>query len=189
MGWMVNATPAPLYPRYPLYRRLGRLQGRSGRLRKISPLLGFHPRTVQPVAIRYTDGAIQALPSGYTFFHHLSTDYYWDILFNILQAVNTRHPSLGDTVRSREGVHCTDRAMEDALQRVATAVERFTRSVQQCYSEAAGVAARRNGASTAKLEMVRNCGFTQTLRTLRALRQFQKCSSTLKLPEAVSRSP
>jgi hypothetical protein len=40
--------------RYPLYRRLGEPQGRSGQVRKISPLtLGFDPRTVQPVASRY----------------------------------------------------------------------------------------------------------------------------------------
>jgi hypothetical protein len=38
--------------RYPLYRRLGGLQGWSGRARKISPLLGFDPRTVQPIASR-----------------------------------------------------------------------------------------------------------------------------------------
>jgi hypothetical protein len=36
--------------RYPLYRRLGRPQGRSGQVRKISPPPGFDPRTVQPVA-------------------------------------------------------------------------------------------------------------------------------------------
>jgi hypothetical protein len=30
-------------------------QGRSGRVRKIWPLQGFDPRTVQPVASRYTD--------------------------------------------------------------------------------------------------------------------------------------
>ena len=41
--------------RYPLYRRLGGPQGRSGRVRKISPPPGFDPRTVQPVASRYTD--------------------------------------------------------------------------------------------------------------------------------------
>jgi len=41
--------------RYPLYRRLGGPQGRSGQVRKISPTLGFDPRTVQPVASRYTD--------------------------------------------------------------------------------------------------------------------------------------
>ena len=41
--------------RYPLYRRLVGPQGRSGRVRKISPPLGFEPRTVQPVASRYTD--------------------------------------------------------------------------------------------------------------------------------------
>ena len=31
--------------------------GQSGRLRKISPPPGFSPRTVQPVASRYTDYA------------------------------------------------------------------------------------------------------------------------------------
>jgi hypothetical protein len=41
--------------RYPLYRRLGGPQGRSGRLRKISPPPAFDPRTVQPVASHYTD--------------------------------------------------------------------------------------------------------------------------------------
>ena len=41
--------------RYPLYRRLGGPQGRSGQVRKISPPSGFNPRTIQPVASRYTD--------------------------------------------------------------------------------------------------------------------------------------
>jgi hypothetical protein len=41
--------------RYPLYRRLGGPQGRSGHIRKTSPAPGFDPRTVQPVASRYTD--------------------------------------------------------------------------------------------------------------------------------------
>ena len=40
--WVVSVTPRPLYPprktQYPLYRRLGGPQGRSGRVRKISPL-------------------------------------------------------------------------------------------------------------------------------------------------------
>jgi len=51
-------APAALAPgktRYPLFRRLGGPQGRSGRMRKISPQPGFHPRIVQPVASRYTD--------------------------------------------------------------------------------------------------------------------------------------
>jgi hypothetical protein len=43
--------------RYPLYRRLGGPQDRSGQLRKISPPPGFELRTVQPVANRYTDWA------------------------------------------------------------------------------------------------------------------------------------
>jgi hypothetical protein len=52
----------PLYPpemtRYPLYRRLGGPQGRSGRVLKTSPSPGFDPRTVQLVSSRYTDWAI-----------------------------------------------------------------------------------------------------------------------------------
>ena len=47
--------------RYPLYRRLGGPQGRSGWVRKISPPPGFDPRTAQPVASRYTVCAIPAL--------------------------------------------------------------------------------------------------------------------------------
>ena len=48
-------APAALPPgktRYPLYRRLGGLQGRSGGVQKISPAPGFDPRTAQPVATR-----------------------------------------------------------------------------------------------------------------------------------------
>jgi hypothetical protein len=42
---------------YPLYRRLSGPQSRYGQVRKISPLPEFDPRTVQPVASRYTDWA------------------------------------------------------------------------------------------------------------------------------------
>ena len=48
MGALRHA-PAALPPgktRYPLYRRLGGPQGRSGRVWKISPLPGFDPRTL-----------------------------------------------------------------------------------------------------------------------------------------------
>jgi hypothetical protein len=51
-------APAALPPGkrlYPLYRRLGGLQDLSGRCGKSRPLPGFNPRTVQPVASRYTD--------------------------------------------------------------------------------------------------------------------------------------
>ena len=54
-------APAVLPPgktRYPLYSRLGGPQDRSGPVRKISPLPGFNPRTVQPVASRYADYAV-----------------------------------------------------------------------------------------------------------------------------------
>ena len=45
MGWVVNATPWPFTPgkdtRYPLYKRMGGPQGRSGQVRKISPPTGI----------------------------------------------------------------------------------------------------------------------------------------------------
>ena len=62
MGGQRHASAAllPGKTRYPLYRRLGRPQGRSGRVRKIPPTQGFDPRTVKPVANLYTDWAIPA---------------------------------------------------------------------------------------------------------------------------------
>ena len=54
------ATLAPVKTRYPLYRRLGGPQGRPRNMRNISPPPEFDPRTVQPVASRYTDWAIAA---------------------------------------------------------------------------------------------------------------------------------
>jgi hypothetical protein len=51
-------APAALPPGmvwHPLCRRLGRIHGRSKGVRKISPSLRFDPRTVQPVASRYTE--------------------------------------------------------------------------------------------------------------------------------------
>jgi len=62
MECMANVTLWPLYPpvktRCPLYGGWVGPQGRSGRMRKISPPPGFDSLTVQPVAIRYTDWAI-----------------------------------------------------------------------------------------------------------------------------------
>ena len=62
-GWGVSVTPRRLFPpvktRYPLYRSLSGPQGRSEQVRKISPPPGFDPRTVEPVASRYTVCAIR----------------------------------------------------------------------------------------------------------------------------------
>jgi hypothetical protein len=53
----------PEKTQYPLYRRLGAPQSRSGQVRKISPAPGFDPQTVQPIASRYTDYATR--PTNY----------------------------------------------------------------------------------------------------------------------------
>ena len=57
--------------RYPFYKRLGEPQGRVGQVRKISPPPGFDPRTVQPVASRYTDYSTRPtlLMEGACLFH------------------------------------------------------------------------------------------------------------------------
>jgi len=58
-GCVVNLTSRPLSKstRYQLYRRLGGPQGLTGWVRTILPQPGFDPRTVQPVACRYSDWA------------------------------------------------------------------------------------------------------------------------------------
>jgi hypothetical protein len=64
MGAGGRYAPAALPPgktQYPLCRRLGGSQSRSGRVRKVSPQSGSDPRTVQPVASRYTDWDIPEL--------------------------------------------------------------------------------------------------------------------------------
>ena len=54
------ATLLPGKTYYPLYRRLGGPQNRSGQLQKISPPPGFDPWAFRPVASRCTDYTIPA---------------------------------------------------------------------------------------------------------------------------------
>jgi hypothetical protein len=64
-GWVVSTTPRPLYPRErPGTHCTGDWMGPKAGLdvcEKSRPPPGFDPRTVQPVASRYTDWAIPAL--------------------------------------------------------------------------------------------------------------------------------
>ena len=78
--------------RYPLYRRVGGPQGRSGRGRKISPAPGFDPRTVKPVASCYTDWAIPVLIE----------DNYWNKLSKKSRYVGSYYANI-----SRCTVHIT----------------------------------------------------------------------------------
>jgi hypothetical protein len=55
-----SAALLPEKNRYQLCGRLGALQDRSGRVRKIAPPLECDPRTVQPVASRHTAYGIPA---------------------------------------------------------------------------------------------------------------------------------
>jgi hypothetical protein len=59
MAGVTKKCPGVFTPRketrYRLYMKLSGPQGRSGRVQKISPPPEFDPRTVQPLAGRYTD--------------------------------------------------------------------------------------------------------------------------------------
>jgi hypothetical protein len=57
-GRHAQAALPPENTWYPLYRRLGGPQGQSRRVRKISRLPGFGPRTVRHVASRYNEHQI-----------------------------------------------------------------------------------------------------------------------------------
>jgi hypothetical protein len=115
--------------RYPLYRRLGGSQGRSGRVRKISPPPIFDPRTVQPVASRYTDRANR--PKHFIILLYFSTggheERFWTpwmrntkVIWALRSAVMWRYvtgnwsPTFGTTELSRNVGH---RLSSDVTQR------------------------------------------------------------------------
>ena len=87
-------TMAALPPgttRYPLYRGLSGPQGRSGKVRKISPPPECDPRTAQPVASRHIDWAVPAHsvrqynPLIFIFVAYLTTSVYQIIHRRILR--------------------------------------------------------------------------------------------------------
>jgi len=100
--------------RYALYRRLGEPQGRSGQVQKISPPPGFDPRTVQPVASRYTDYATRPTThcKGARLLFHLIT--YMDINILIMTPLDERPARLAEAstthnIRKRRDIHAPDR--------------------------------------------------------------------------------
>jgi hypothetical protein len=59
MGWVVNGTTRPLYPRekdrVPTVHENGWAQGELNENEKLRPPLGCDPRAVQPAAIHHKD--------------------------------------------------------------------------------------------------------------------------------------
>jgi len=84
-------APAAFPPgktRYPLYRRLGGPQGRSGRVRKISHPPGLDPRTFQPVTSRYTDWVTPAPICVYIYIYIYIYIYYLNLfLYNVFRVI------------------------------------------------------------------------------------------------------
>jgi hypothetical protein len=122
-------APAALTPgketRYPLCSRLGRPQGRSGRVWKTSPPLGFDPRTVQPLASRYSDWAIPAHESFHWGFKNQAHKKYVQICERASRyIVLWGEPMYNDKVSEREYSHIfshlTSRHWNDGCQRRET---------------------------------------------------------------------
>ena len=91
-------APATFTPeqetRYPLYRRLGGPQNRTGWVRKTSPLTGFVLRTVHPVASRCTNWAIAA--HVYVIFSEYNLEYsHHYIFFKIFELGYFKHKIFG----------------------------------------------------------------------------------------------
>jgi hypothetical protein len=68
MGWVMNATPET---RYPFYSGLGDRQGRSGRVVKSRPPLGFDPRSVKPGGVAIPTEPSRTTQHGTALFHTL----------------------------------------------------------------------------------------------------------------------
>ena len=87
MGVGDQPTPRPLLPpgktRYPLYRRLGGPQDRSGRAENLVPT-GILSRTVQPLVSRYADWATRPRPITYIFAYSLSPRNIKEIRVNTI---------------------------------------------------------------------------------------------------------
>ena len=80
-----SAALPPGTTQYPLYRRMGGPQSRSGHARKISSPPGFDPWTVQPIASHYTDYAIPApLHSHYSLLTLSPHSLYWNFRHHTL---------------------------------------------------------------------------------------------------------
>ena len=83
--------------RYPLYRRLGGPQGRSGEVRKISPPPGFDPRTVRPVSSRYTDYATRPTYSHSS--QNKNKGYSHKVHNNVFKIDKTQHTHTQNKLR------------------------------------------------------------------------------------------
>ena len=81
----VHAAVPPGKTRYPLYRRVGVAQGRSGRVRKITPPPGFNSSTLQNVDSCYTDGAIPAAKGYLQYLNYFARHdiAFFKIIFNL----------------------------------------------------------------------------------------------------------
>ena len=125
--------------RYPLYRRLGGPQGRSGRVRKFSPL-----PTVQPVASHYTDRTIPAhdvtlkrclysvLTSSYCYLR--SPDTLVRLFYFFQNSSTFQWADFGQKGKSRETFNIVMRRLTTGMRSEKCVVRRFRRcaKVIQC---------------------------------------------------------
>ena len=122
-GWVDNVTSRPLYPRkrtlYPSYRRLVGPQGRSGRVRKISPPLEFDSRSKSLYWLHYHDSLSYSGSRTYWYQYRVNLLQY--LSANVLRPQREREARLADNSCSSE-LQTIDRC-QLAEQRRRTATE------------------------------------------------------------------
>jgi hypothetical protein len=109
--WVVSFTPPPLYPQgkspwYPLDKRLGEPQSRSGHSgeeKNSQSLPGYEPSIIQPVAQRYTTGLSQFQTIQVRF---LQTCQWWQYSNLVILLLNL-HTHLITTTFRHKGWHLT----------------------------------------------------------------------------------
>ena len=95
-----GGTLPPGNTRYPLYRRLGGPQGRSGQVCKISSPPGFDPWTVHPLASHNTDYATRpkniTIKCKYFLFQILGMTTYFEFVYSVLLLKQRLNPLNAD---------------------------------------------------------------------------------------------
>ena len=164
------AVSTPGKTRYPLYRRLGGPQDRSGRAVNLVPT-GIRSRTVQPVVSRYTDWAIPAHTS------EIILSYILTFTFFTQAAVTKRPHCIMSLIPSKflQSIYYPTYA----LRHTQFMTYRLHVSAQRCHSQ--GVIITKVCKPTCQM-IVKTCTvrIVQYLQTLNTLKLFRTTKTQKK---------
>jgi hypothetical protein len=116
MGWMLNATPLPLYLRERAGTHcIGGWEGRKEileRCGKSRPQPGFDPQNIQFIESRYTDQAIAAHTKDGSHVNKYFNFYYFDVFYMFRSRGFIFRKMVVYTVMVRNVLHASVRAVQ-----------------------------------------------------------------------------